>query len=236
MSGTERIAREKLLASISIFEGLEPTVLELLLGLTRTRDLGAGEILFRKGDPGNQLYGILEGRLRVSGVGEDGEEVIFGLLDPGEVFGEIALLDSSPRSATVEALEPTRLLSLHREEFLPFMEAHPRVAVRLAAILADRLRKLSTLLEDTLFLTLPSRVAMNLVALAKAVRSETPDGVSFDISLPRTKLAEIAGNSQEDLVQQLRDWEQRGLVQVEHGVITISSLEGLESLARFLIL
>jgi CRP-like cAMP-binding protein len=236
MSSRERIAGETLLASISIFEGLAPEVLELLLGITQMRELEAGEVLFRKGDPGDQLYGVMEGRLRVSGAGEDGEEVAFGVLDPGEVFGEIALLDSSPRSASVESLEPTRLLSLHREDFLPFLDQHPQVAVRLAAMLAERLRKLSSLLEDTLFLTLPSRVAMNLVALAQAVGGETPDGVSFDISLPRTQLAELAGRTPENLAEQLREWEARGLLQVEHGVITVSSLEGLESLARFLVL
>jgi CRP-like cAMP-binding protein len=229
------VDHKTLLASISILQGLADDDLEGLLGITHVRDLGQGEVLFRKGDPGNQLYGVLEGSLRVSGETEDGEEVIFGVLDAGEVFGEVALLDSSPRSATVTALDPTRLLSLHREDFLPFLSKHPRVSVSLAAVLAERVRRLSSLMEDMIFVTLPSRLSMNLLALARAAHGETPYGVSFDISLPSNQLDQIAGSTPERIQEQVREWEERGLVTLDHGVITVRGLDGLESLARFLI-
>ncbi len=226
---------KRLLASMAIFEGLAEADVELLLAITRTRELAAGEVLFRKGDPGNQLYGVLEGRLRVFGEAETGDDVTFAYMDPGEVVGEIALLDQSPRSATVAALDPTRLLSLHRDEFLPLLDSHPRVAVQLAAVLAGRLRKLSTLMEETIFLTLPSRLAMNLVALAQAAQNGAADSVSLDISLPHTQLGELAGSTHEKLAQQLQTWERCGLVTVENGVVTVNGVEGLESLARFLV-
>ncbi len=228
--------RRSLLGSISIFQGLEPADLDLLAGITRTVSLAPGELLFHKGDPGKELYGVMQGRVKVAGMREDGEEIPFGEMEPGEVFGEIALLDESPRSATIAAVTDVRLLCLHRDDFLPFLDEHPRVAVKLAVVLAERLRKLSTLMEQTLFLGLPTRLALNLVALAKAAGGSSPDGVSFDISLPSSKLDELSGQTGTTLDDRASEWEEQGLVTLEHGVITVRNLEGLEALARFLIL
>ncbi len=236
MAESEGIDRQRLLASISIFEGLEPEDLDLLLGITRTSSLEAGEVLFRKGDPGKQLYGVMEGRLRVSGLREDGEEIPFGQMEPGEVFGEIALLDESPRSATVTAECASRLLCLDRDDLMPFLDAHPRVAVRLSVVLAERVRRLSSLMEQTLFLGLPTRLAMNLVALAQAAGGCGSHGVSFDITLPDSNLEELSGETGVRLAEQMREWEEQGLVTCEHGVISVRNLEGLEALARFLVL
>ena len=228
--------RQRLLASISIFQGLEPADLELLLGITRTQSLSTGEVLFHKGDPGKELYAVMTGQLRASGLCEDGEEVPFGLMEPGEVLGEIALLDQSPRSATVRALCESTLLCLHRDDFLSFLDQHPRVAVGLSVVLAERLRRLSTLMEETLFLGLPTRLALNLVTLAQAAGGCGSGGVSFDISLPNSKLGELSGSTGARLREQLRDWEEEGLITLEHGVVSVRDLEGLEALARFLIL
>jgi CRP-like cAMP-binding protein len=236
MSRAAGIDRQALLASISIFQGLEPADLGLLLGITRTLELRAGEVLFHKGDPGKELYGVLDGQLRVSGEREDGEEVLFNRMEPGEVFGEIALLDSSPRSAMVAAEIDSLLLCLHRDDFLPFLDTHPRVAVRLAVVLAEHVRRLSSLMEETLFLGLPTRLALNLVALAREAGGASADGVSFDISLPESKLDELSGETAAQLRDQIREWEAEEIITVEHGVITVRDLEGLEELARFLIL
>ena len=228
--------RQRLLSSISIFEGLESADIDLLLGITRTLSLAPGEVLFHKGDPGKELYGVMTGQLRASGLREDGEEIPFGLMEPGEVFGDIALLDGSPRSATVRALSESTLLCLHRDDFMPFLDQHPRVAVQLSMVLAARLRRLSSLMEETLFLGAPTRLALNLVALARAAGGCGSDSMSFDISLPSSNLDELSGETEPRLRDQIREWEEQGLVTLEHGVISVRDLEGLEALARFLIL
>ena len=227
------VDRRTLLAGMAIFDGLDDADQDLLLAIARTRELEPGEVLFRKGDPGDQLYGVLDGRLRVSGERGELDDVTFATLGPGEVVGEIALLDSSPRSATVSALEPTWLLSLHHDDLLPLLDRHPQVALKLAGILAGRLRKLSALMEDTL-VTLPCRVALNLLALGQAAGGPS-ESVSFDVALPRTHLASLAGSSPDKLEELLREWEARNLVTVDHGIVTVNGLEGLEALARFLI-
>lgn len=228
-----RVERRRLLSHVSLFSPLDEADLDELLKLTTTRRLGEGEILFRKGDPGRQLYGVLEGRLKIYSSGADGREVVFGLSDPGDVTGEIALLDSEPRSATVVALEPTELLMLDRRDFLPFLQRHPSVAIRLAEILAERLRRLSELAEDSVLLALRARLAKKLVALARSYGRETGEGTRIELKLSQQALGDMVGTSRESINKQLRAWTQQGLVKSQRGFITLCSPSELESLARF---
>ncbi|MEE8582011.1 MAG: Crp/Fnr family transcriptional regulator [Myxococcota bacterium] len=225
--------RRKLLANVSIFRDLGDETLDLLLAVTTTKRLEAKQVLFRKGDPGTRLYGVIEGRIKVSSAGADGREMVFGYFDPGEVIGEIALLDSNPRSATVVAMEPSELLSLDRRDFLPFLERHPKLAIHLGEILAARLRRLSETAEDAMFLTLPSRLAKKLLGLATNYGTKTRSGTLIALRLSQQELGELVGTSRESINKQLRTWVQDELLQVERGKITILDWKGLEAFARF---
>jgi len=228
------VERRALLAGVDIFQGLRPSELEALLQLTSTRSLAAGETLFYKGDPGDQLYGVLRGRLKVLGSGADGRELVFALLEAGEVVGEVALLDAKPRSGTVVALEASEVLGLHRRNFLPFLEAHPRVAIRLAEVLAARLRRLSEHVEDALFLSLPSRLAKKLLALARAYGQPAESGVRIDLKLRQQALAELVGASRESVNKQLRAWARDGWLRLEGGYVTLLEPERLRAAAQLL--
>ena len=235
MTQPAKVDRGSVLRGVSIFEGIGDDELEELVTLTRTRRLKAREVLFRKGDEARQLYGVMSGRLTVSGAGEDGKEVVFAFLDPGEVVGEVALLDDNPRSGTVEAVDDSELFSLHRRDLFPFLESHPRVTLNLAGVLAARLRRLSELMEDTLFLTLPSRLAKKLIGLAQAYGKSTPSGVRIGVRLPQAELGELVGATRESINKQMRAWSAAGLVEVDRGFITIVDEDGLESVARYMI-
>jgi CRP-like cAMP-binding protein len=230
------VNRRDLLAGISVFSSLEDDDLDRLVEITTLKQLQAKQTLFRKGDTAVALYGVMKGRLKASAAGADGKEVVFGLMDPGEVIGEIALLDSEPRSATVVAMEKAELLCLDRRDFLPFLEKHPGVAIELATVLASRLRKLSEVMEDTLFLTLPSRLAKKILALANAYGRETEDGIVIQLKLPQQELGELVGTSRESINKQLRAWVEEGVVRVDRGYITVCRKDALEHLARLLIL
>jgi CRP/FNR family cyclic AMP-dependent transcriptional regulator len=234
MSPTSAVDRREILKSISVFRDLTERDFEELVSITTTRRLAAKEVLFHKGDPGVQLYGVMRGRLKVSAAGADGKEVVFGLMGPGEVIGEIALLDSRPRSGTVAAMEEAELLSLHRRDLISFLERRPRVAIQLAEVLAGRLRRLSELMEDTLFRTLPSRLAKRLLSLAEAYGRRTPSGLVIDLKLPQHELGEMVGTSRESINKQLRAWVDEGLVRLEKGQIVLRDEDALQSLARFL--
>lgn len=224
-----------MLANVSIFSSLDERALDALVRVTSTRRLDAGAVLFRKGEPGRQLYGVLSGRLKASASGADGKEIVFNVCDPGEVIGEIALLDSNPRSATIEALEPSELLVLDRRDFLPFLERHPRVAIELAELLAARLRRLSELAEDSVLLALRARLAKKLVSLARRYGRKTPEGTEIDLPFSQQELGEMVGTSRESINKQLRAWSEQGLILSSRGRVTLRDPAALEGLARLAI-
>jgi CRP-like cAMP-binding protein len=222
-----------MLGSIGIFEGLSRRELDLLHAITGTKRLRAREVLFRKGDPGSALYGVLRGRLRVFSSGPDAKEVVFRFLDSGDVVGEVALFDAQVRSATVEALEPCELLSLQRRDLLPFLEQHPRVAIKLAAILARSLRELSQRVEDELSLTIPARLARKLLALLRTHGSPVTGGTRIEQRLPQHILGELVGATRESVNKQMRLWVGAGAIKVERGFVTVLRPSALEETAGY---
>jgi CRP-like cAMP-binding protein len=228
------VDRRELLRSVPIFSSLSDRELDLLLTYTTTKRLRKRAFLCRQGDPGHQLFAVLEGRLRVVGQGGEGREVVFNFMDPGDVIGEISLLDSRPRSASVEAVEDSVLLSLHRRDLLPFFERNPKAAMKLASVLATHVRRLSELVEDTVFLGLPSRLAKKLLSLAQRYGKDTPEGLLIDLRLPQHELGELVGTSRESINKQLRQWAEEGLVRVERGYVTLTNPDRLQELARLL--
>jgi CRP-like cAMP-binding protein len=228
-------SKRVLLKSFSIFSSLEDRALDALVRVTTTRRLGAGEALFHKGDAGRQLYGVLSGRLKAFATGADGKEYVFSICDAGEVIGEIALLDSNPRSASIVALEPSELLVLDRRDFLPFLERHPRVAIQLAEILAARLRRLSEYAEDGVLLAMNARLARRLVSLAHQFGRKTTEGVMIDLVLSQQELGEMVGTSRESINKQLRAWTDQGLLVMAKGKITLLDMPALEAMGRLAI-
>lgn len=226
--------RREVLKGIPLFQGMSDRELDMLLALTTTKKLKKRAYLFRKGDPGNALFAVLEGRLKATGEGRDGKEMVFSVMDPGEVIGEIALLDQEPRSATVQAVEDVTLLTLHRRDLLPFLERNPKAAIKLAAVLAKRIRNLTELAEDTVFLGLPSRLAKKLLSLADRYGKQTPEGLKIDLKLPQHELGELVGTSRESINKTLRQWGEESLVSFASGYLTIKDRDRLEDLADLL--
>jgi CRP-like cAMP-binding protein len=227
-------ARE-LLAGLSLFDGLTTAEVNALLLLTTRKKLRARQVLCRRGDPGGQLHGVLSGRLRVISEGEDGREAILNLIDPGDVIGEISLLDAQPRSATVEALEPTELLTLHRRDLLPYLHRNPKVTLKLAAVLARRVRSLSEVAQDALLLSISGRLGKKLLSLSRSYGVETPNGVKIDLKLPQHELGELVGATRESVNKTLRAWVDSGAIEVERGYITIVRPAELEQAARVIV-
>lgn len=223
--------RRKLLSKIGLFEQLAAEEINLLLEVTTSRRIAAKEVLCRKGDAGSQLYGVLSGRLKVMAAGRDGKELVFAVMGPGDVIGEIAVVDSEPRSATVVALEKSELLSLHRRDLLPFLEHHPNAAIALAGVLAKRVRRLSSYAEDSFFLPLSSRMAKTLLLLARSDR-EARQGlaVSTEIRLAQQDLADMLGTTRESVNKQLRTWAGEGIVELFRGRLRILDFDSLEQI------
>jgi CRP-like cAMP-binding protein len=225
------IDKRSLVASIPVFSQLDPDELDGLLDIAMTRTLEPGDQLFEKGSEGREVFAVMEGRLKATAPASDGRELVFSIMEPGEVFGEIALFDRGPRSAAVIALDWSRLLVIYREDFLLFLERHPSVAVKLLSVLATRIRRVSSLVEDTVFMNVPARLAKRLVGLARLYGEEAEDGLRIGLRLSQRELGELIGASRETINKQLRSWTDEGLLTWEEGQITILSMGGLETLA-----
>ena len=146
---------------------MNPDVIERISALGTTVELAGNQVLFLKGDEGDALYGVLDGRIRISSGDADGKEIILNIIDPGDIFGEIALLDGKPRTADASAMAASQLFRVQRSDFLGLMAAEPRLTQHLLEMVCDRIRKTSEMLEDSAFLDLPARLAKRLLSLAK---------------------------------------------------------------------
>lgn len=196
-----------------------------------SRMIPAKSVLFFKGDPATHLYVVLSGRVKVSAPSDDGKEITFAILGPGELVGEMGVLDHTEHTATVTAMEPTEVAGFNRQVFLDVVSHSPALALKLMLLLCDRLRLANEMAEDISFLTLPVRLAKKLVALAQAFGQETPKGTRIGIQLCQQELANMVGTSRESINKQLSSWQVQGVVNQERGYVTIRRMEELCRLA-----
>jgi CRP-like cAMP-binding protein len=210
---------------------LTPDEMDRLGRHLRVQHHRANEVIFHKGDAGLGMMAVVTGRVKISsGVAPD-KEVVLNIIDPGEVFGEIALLDGKPRTADATAMEPTELVVLDRRDFLPMIERHPEVCLRIINVLCEHIRHTNEQLEDTLFLLQSARLAKTLVRLAREYGRKTADGVKIDIKLSQRELGNLVGMRREGLNRQLSLWRDEGLIAIEGGRISVRDVAKLERAA-----
>lgn len=219
---------------IPLFESLDPEDRTRLLTMASVRRVPARKRLFRKGDPGRELFVLLRGRAKAASESRE-RGTVFDFFEPGEVVGEIALLDGGPRTATVTTVSTCDFLVLERGEFLALLEREPRVAIRLLAACATRLRHTSELLEDAVFLGLRARLAKRLLQLAQEYGAETGVGVRINLKLSQRELGELVGAARESVNRQLGLWETAGLLRVDAGYVTLLRPQALTSLAALIV-
>jgi CRP-like cAMP-binding protein len=232
-----RVTLDKLalLRQAPLFAGIDPAALGALSQRAGTRRLAADQPLFHKGDPGGELYGVLAGRLRVRGLAPDGRTMVYSYLDPGAIFGEISVVDQQPRSASVDAAEPSEVLVVHRSHFAPFVREHPQVAINLARMLAARLRRISDQTEDAYLLAIPARLARRILSLGESYGKPAGRGLQLEIRLPQQELGELVGATRESVNKLLRRWSEQQIVRLEHGVLTVLDPAALRDVADMLV-
>jgi CRP/FNR family transcriptional regulator, cyclic AMP receptor protein len=215
----------KMLEQSPLFARMDESSRHDLIGQARPRSFGVGETVCRIGDPGGSMMAVLTGTVRISMPTVKGKEVILGDLHPGELFGEIAMLDGKPRSANAIALTKCELLVLERRNVLPFLEKHPAACLQLMELLCARIRRSDERMADLAFFELPTR----LVKLFLSYGSEKA-GKETRLSLSQTELAEMVGATRENVNRCLRGWHRRGLVKLQDGWTVIPDPEKLRSL------
>ncbi len=210
-----------------LLEHLEPHELERLMAFARSQHHPAGEVIFRKGDPGISMMSIVDGRVKISVASPDGKEAVLAVLGPGEVLGEMAILEDKNRSADATALDACELLVLQKRDFIPFLERNPAICIRLLRILCERLRRTSAQVEDRTFLSLPARLAKTLLDLADSTGRETTDGVRVDFKMSQKNFGGLLGASRESVNKQLHAWQAEGLLTIGRGFVVLARPEDL---------
>ncbi len=194
------------------------------------RRFGRDQVVFHLGDPGGLLYVISRGKVKINHTTQEGQEVVLAILGPGDFFGELALIDEAPRSATAVALEATETWTLHREEFVHYLQDNPDFALHVLKTLASHIRRLNVQLADIFFLDLPGRLARTLLNLADQYGRHTVDGTVIDLSLTQTDLAEMTGATRVSVNKALGRFRRSGWIRVTGRQVTVIDRAALEGL------
>ena len=210
------------LAKVPLFAGLPDEEIERLGALLRPRRYRRGEVIFLEGDQGTSLCLIAEGRVRIQLTSADGREVVITVYGPGEIFGELALLDGEPRSADAIAQDAARVFWLQRDDFAAFLDNHPSAAMTMLASLSRRLRHTTRVVQDATFRDVPSRLARVLLDLATRHGRPVEHGILIDTRVTQGELAAMVGASRETVNRALRGFEQRDLFRWEANRILIT--------------
>ena len=230
MSSSPMVSPTGALRGVPFFAALSlEEVVELSERLV-VRRFSAGQIVFHLGDPGGLLYIITSGKVKISHSNLDGQEALLAILGKGDFFGELALLDDAPRSATAEALEPTETLTLHRTEFMNFIENHPAFARHVLYVLSRRIRHMNNQISDIFFLDLPGRLARTLLNLAEQHGYPSDNGTLIGLSLTQTDLAEMTGATRVSINKALGRFRRSNWVHVKGREFTIVDKDALINL------
>jgi len=222
-------ARRAALSRSQLFQALQPAELDAVLAQAIVRRIPRNSIILRQGDASRGAHVIVSGRVRIATNSEDGREVTLTVLGPGEVIGEMAMLDGEEVSADVTAIEDCELLAIDRARFLAMLRADSGLCLRLMAVLCRRLRRSNAAVEDLALHDLPGRLGRLLLRLAKDYGGRSARGVRIEVRLSQKDLATIIGGSREKVNKQLRQWEQAGVLAKEGGHLVILRPETLAS-------
>jgi len=212
-----------LLADHFLFGQLEANEIDNILTLAIQRKFSAGQIIFQKGEEGNSMMIVLSGEVKIGAISADGREIVLNIIHPGEVFGEIALLDGKSRSADAVALNDCQLLIIRRRDFLPYIKKHPEVAVQLISLLCEKLRNTSNTLENIGLLSIPARLARLLLQMAETNHQDASDSKVLKIrsTLSQRQIGNLIGATRESVNKQLRAWQSDGIILQETDSISI---------------
>jgi CRP/FNR family cyclic AMP-dependent transcriptional regulator len=220
--------RASLLKNHPFFNELPPADIAHLSSYMKRRSAKKDEVIFRKGDPGLGLIGVIFGSIKISAPSREGKDIVLNIIREGEVFGEIALLDGHPRTADATAMADCEFVVIERREFLPFLRSRPDAALKLLNILCARLRRTSEQVQDVTFLGLPVRLAKALLQLSSSIGSPRQAG---RLTITQREIGQIVGKSREATNKQLREWSKKGWVKLERRGITVLKRPKLAEIA-----
>jgi len=215
------------LSGAPLFAALDPDAAAALRSCMTEVTVDRGRTLFNEGDPGDRLYVVTEGKIKLGRTAPDGRENLLAVLGPGEMFGELSLFDPGPRTATATAVTDATLAGVGHDDLQPWLTGRPEVAAHLLRALAQRLRRTNEAMADLVFSDVPGRVAKALLDLARRFGVQSEDGVHVTHDLTQEELAQLVGASRETVNKALADFASRGFLRLEARAVVLLDVERL---------
>jgi CRP/FNR family transcriptional regulator/CRP/FNR family cyclic AMP-dependent transcriptional regulator len=216
------------LKQVDIFANLSDDDIRELMSVAKRRTFRSGEVIFHRDDPGQVLYVIKEGKVKISIVSPDGQEISLVVFGKGEFFGELALLDGESRSADAIAMERVECYTLQRSDFHNSIMKNPKIAIHVLEVLSRRLRKTDRKVEELIFLDVYGRVAKRLLDLADEHGVPANNGTMIDVRLTQQELASMVGASRESVNKVLGYFMDKQFISTDKHRITIHKIGDLK--------
>jgi CRP-like cAMP-binding protein len=218
------------LKHIRLFDGISQAEMQEMERITRMEEVKKRQPLYLPGDPSSNVYLLKQGRVKIANTASSGKEVTFDIIEPGEVFGELDVLEDAPRSTSAEALDDALICVIPRRDFDRYLAMHPNVTVKLTKLIGLRLKKIQSRVEDLVFRDVPARLAHLLLELRKTDSVAEGSGVRLRVKLTHQEMANLIGCSRETVSTTLGQFRDGGLIRTDGRTITIINEKGLSSL------
>lgn len=222
----------EVLARAGIFQGVSPDAVAALVRQLEPVTFRRTEVVFSEGEPGDTLYIITAGKVKIGRKSVDGRDSLITLMGPSDMFGELAIFDPGPRTSTVTALTEVKAVTMSRGVLRSWIADRPEIAEQLLRVLARRLRRTNDNLSDLIFTDVPGRVAKQLLYLAQRFGSRDGTALRVDHELTQEEIAQLVGSSRETVNKALSDFAQRGWIRVQGRSILIDNAERLAKRAH----
>ena len=218
------------LKHIHLFDGISPSEMQEMEKITRMEEVKKRQPLYLPGDPSSSVYLLKRGRVKIANTAPNGKEVTFEILEAGDVFGELDVLQDAPRSTSAETLDDALICVIPRKDFDQYLAMHPNVTIKLTKLIGLRLKKIQSRVEDLVFREVPARLAHLLSDLGKTEGVADKQGIRLKVKLTHQEMANLIGCSRETVSTTMGQFRDDGLIQMDGRTITILSEKGLSRL------
>lgn len=221
--------KQKLLTEHFLLRHLSGGDLARLASRAEVRPYKADQVIFKRGDAAAHMMVVVSGKVQISSPSHEGDRIIFATMHPGDVFGEIALIDGHERSTDATAIEATELLELQRDDFIQVLESNPKLAIDLLRVVCLRVRQTNELLEDFSIIDLRRRLAKRLSYISD--NSGHTGGLHIALRISQEELIAMMGVSQHEAIhKQLQVWSQQGIVDLDRDYVSVTNIGALKSI------
>ncbi len=220
------------LVKAGIFQGVDPAAVDALTNALEPVEFPRAHVIFTEGEPGDRLYIVASGKVKIGRTSADGRENLLAVFGPSDMFGELSIFDPGPRTSTATTVTEVRAMTMDRSALREWITKRPDIAEQLLRVIARRLRRTNNMLADLIFTDVPGRVAKALLQLAQRFGAHEAGMLRVTHDLTQEEIAQLVGASRETVNKALADFAQRGWLRLEGKSVLILEPDRLARRAR----